>query len=157
MKLASPVKTGSETKMIGVYSMAVKVIRLDYPIGAKIQLPESYSNRIEGLENVENNLCFWVCLALAEGCTKNRYITKTKELFNNFYKKQKFDNCKGFDCVNELDKYETFNTKYAINIVCYNEDSSIEYVRKSEFNPDRTPIYLNLYLDHFHTFQILKN
>src|SRR5271165_1109225 len=152
-KLASQLKTGSKTRLIGVYSMAVKVIRLDYPIGSKIQLPDyiKKSNFIVGLEDVENNFCFWACLALAEGCTKNRCTKKAKELFNNFYRKnvKKFDDYKGFDFVNELDKYEAFNVKYAINIVCYNEDGSIEYVRRSVFNPDRTSIYLNLYLDHF--------
>src|SRR5271165_4598717 len=79
----------SNTRLIGVYSMAVKVIRLDYPIGANIQLPDyiKKSNYIIGLEDVENNFCFWACLALAEGCTKSRYITKAKELFNTFYRK----------------------------------------------------------------------
>src|SRR5271165_5311205 len=79
----------SNTRLIGVYSMAVKVIRLDYPIGANIQLPDyiKKSNYIIGLEDVDNNFCFWACLALAEGCTKSRYITKAKELFNNFYTK----------------------------------------------------------------------
>ena len=77
-KLASQLKTGSKTRLIGVYSMAVKVIRLDYPIGSKIQLPDyiKKSNFICGLEDVENNLCFWACLALAEGCTKNRCTKK---------------------------------------------------------------------------------
>src|SRR5271166_5335985 len=135
--------------------MAVKVIRLDFPIGAKIQLPNyiKNSNYIIGLEDADNNLCFWACLALAEGCTKNRYAKKAKELFNDFYRKKmkKFDDYKGFDFVNELDKYEAFNVKYAINIVSYYEDGSIAYVRRSEFNDEsnRTPIYFNLYLDHF--------
>src|SRR5271166_1627333 len=152
----------TKTRMIGVYHMAVKVIRLDYLIGAKIQLPDyiKKSNHIIGLEDVNNNICFWACLALAEGCTKNRFVKKTKELFNKFYKTnlKKFDDYKGFDYVNELDKYEAFNKKYAINIVRYYQDGSIEYVKRSEFNaggltegdePTRTPIYLNLYLDHF--------
>ena len=141
----------TKTRLIGVYSMAVKVIRLDYPIGSKVQLPEyiKISNNIIGLENTENNLCFWACIALAEGARKDRYITKSKELFNTFYKTKFKDDYEGFDLVNELDAYEAFNTKYAINILSYYEDQSIEYVRKSEFNADRTPIYLNLYLDHF--------
>ncbi|HLX53642.1 MAG TPA: hypothetical protein VKR58_06860, partial [Aquella sp.] len=143
----------TKTRLLGVYSMSIKVIRLDYPIGAKIQLPDyiKKSSFIIGLEDAENNLCFWACLAIAEGCTKNRYITKARELFNQFYKTnmKKFDDYKGFDFVNELDKYEAFNTKYAINIVNYNEDGSVEYVRRSDFNGDRTPIYLNLYFDHF--------
>ena len=141
----------TKTRLIGVYSMAVKVIRLDYPIGSKIKLPEYLKTckNIIGLENVDNNLCFWVCLALAEGCRRDRYISKAKELFNKFYINKTVDDYGGFDFVNELDKYEAFNTKYAINIVSYYEDETIEYVRRSEFNANRASIYFNLHLDHF--------
>src|SRR5271169_467143 len=80
----------NKTRLLGVYSMAVKVIRLDFPIGAKIQLPNyiKNSNYIIGLEDPDNNLCFWACLALAEGCTKSRYTKNAKELFNDFYRKK---------------------------------------------------------------------
>ena len=56
----------TKTRLIGVYSMAVKVIRLDYPIGSKIKLPDyiKRSKFIVGLENTDNNLCFWGCIAL---------------------------------------------------------------------------------------------
>src|SRR5207248_1697881 len=141
----------SSTKLIGVYNMAVKVIRLDYPIGSKIKLPDYIKNSkfIVGLEEVNNNLCFWACIALAERSRRDRYIGKAKELFKKFYTKKTVDDYGGFDLVNELDKYEAFITKYAINIVSYYDDETIEYVRKSELNVDRTPIYLNLHLDHF--------
>src|SRR5271165_6454287 len=141
----------TKTRMIGVYSMAVKVVRLYYPIGSKIKLPEyiKKSKLIVGLEDVDNNLCFWACLALAEGVRNDRYIRKSKELYASFYKNETFRNYEGFDYVNELDEYEWFNEKYAINIVSYDEDQSIEYVRKSEFNHLRIKIYLNLYLGHF--------
>ena len=55
----------------------------------------------------------------------------------------------GFDYINELESYENFDTVHAINIVKYFDDGSIEYVKKSSFNSERKPIYLNLYLDHF--------
>ena len=143
----------SATRLIGVYSMAVKITRLDYPIGSIFKLPDYITNskQIIGLERVENNLCFWACMALAEGCRSDKYIRKSKKLFLDFYKTKPPKDYKGFDYVNELDKYEKFNEKYAINIVKYYEDKSIEYVQRSEFNTnaDRTPIYLNLYLEHF--------
>ena len=43
----------SSTRLIGVYSMAVKVIRLDYQIGSRINLPDCIKNSkfIVGLEN----------------------------------------------------------------------------------------------------------
>ena len=88
-------------------------------------------------------------MALAEGARIDRHISKAKQLFNKFYTDKTVSNYEGFDFVNELEKYEIFNTKFAVNIVRYYEDESLEYVRRSEFNITRTPIYLNLYLDHF--------
>src|SRR5271157_3093401 len=144
----------SKTKLVGIYSMAVKVIRLDFLIGSnKIKLPQ-YINKspsINALADCDTNMCFWGCLALAEGCRSDCYITKAKELFKTFYGKPWDKNYNGFN-LQDLDKYEKLNQKYAINIVNYVQDTKgkgIEYVRKSQENETRKPIYLNLYLDHF--------
>jgi hypothetical protein len=142
----------TSTRLLGIYGMAVKITRLDYVIGSKIELPDyiENSNNIIGLKDVPNNLCFWGCMALAEGCRKDRYIKKATQLFNNFYKnKRKIKEYQGFNYVKELDKFEKINKIHAINIVSYNDDESIEYVRKSDYNSHRIPIYLNLYLNHF--------
>ena len=80
-------------------------------------------------------------------------MQKAKELFATFYgldKNQtndKISNYPGFDYINELDKYEE-TTRYAINIICYNEDASIKYIRKSKYTGDRESKYLNLYENH---------
>src|SRR6266516_888535 len=89
----------SATRLIGVYSMAVKVIRLDYPIGSKIKLQDYIRNSkfIVGLENAGNNLCFWACIALAEGVRTYRYIRKAKELFHTFYPNKTVNDYVGFD------------------------------------------------------------
>ena len=81
----------SQTRLLGVYAMGVKVIRLDFPIGAKITLPHyiKVSKFINGLEEVDNNLCFWACMAMAHGCRKDRYMSKAKELFYEFYNVKK--------------------------------------------------------------------
>ncbi|UMM32809.1 hypothetical protein L5515_006485 [Caenorhabditis briggsae] len=141
-----------ETKNIGVYAMAAKITRLDFPIGAPINLPQYIldSKTIKSLQNVDNNMCFWYCVAVAEGCREDRASRKAKELFANFYGAEKrVTNYVGFDYVNELDKYEKFNEDFAVNIVSYYEDKTISYVRKSSYNASRKPIYLNLYFDHF--------
>lgn len=142
----------SQISMLGVYAMAVKITRLNFPIGNKIELPDyiKASRFINGLENVDNKMCFWACMALTRGCRTDRYITKATELFNNFYAgKKTIIGYQGFDYINELDQYEEFDTVYAINIVSYYEDQSISYIRKSKFNVTRIPVYLNLYLNHF--------
>ena len=140
----------SSTRLLGIYNLAVKVIRLDFPIGSKTILPDymKRSRFVIGLQDIEDNLCFWSCIAIAEGCGREGYIKKSKELFQSFYKKT-FNNYPGFDFVNELDVFEVFNTKCAINIINYNDDESIEYIRKSNLNTDRIPIYLILYMNHF--------
>src|SRR5271165_4781368 len=142
----------TQTRLLGVYAMGVKLIHLDFPIGAKITLPDfiKKSRFINELEGIESNLCFWACMALAHGCKKDSYIKKMKELFNIYYRDTKdIKNYTGFDFINELDKYELFDTTHAINVVNYDEDTSISYIRKSNLNDERTPIYLNLYLNHF--------
>src|SRR5277367_4277453 len=78
----------SSSKLIGIYSMAIKIIKMDFPIGCKsIQLPEYIinSNYMNSLYNIDNNLCFFACIALAEGCRRDRYIARTRELFCMFY------------------------------------------------------------------------
>lgn len=141
----------TKTRLVGVFSMGVKVTRLDFPIGSNINLPDyiQKSRYVVGLEDVKNNLCFWACIALATGARRDRYLKRAKELFVNFYQKAPTDDYKGFDYVNELDKYEQLNSKFAVNIITYLEDESIEYVKKSIYNAGRQPIYLNLYLNHF--------
>jgi hypothetical protein len=60
----------------------------DKPIGSNIVLPKEIKDKkcIIGFENVENNLCFWYCLAysLYEGRI-DRLKNKVYELFKQFY------------------------------------------------------------------------
>jgi len=71
------------SQLIGVYSMGVKIFNLSYLIGTSIILPDYILNSkyIIPFDTVENNLCFWICSALMHGCRRDKYITKTKELF----------------------------------------------------------------------------
>ena len=59
----------------------------------------------------------------------------------------RFSKYPGFDYINELDKHEAI-TKCLINIICYNEDKLIKNIRKSTFNSEKEPKYLNLYANH---------
>ena len=82
------------------------------------------------MADTEYNSCFWACLALAYGCRSDRYKAKSKSLYKGFYNEDLPNNYKGFN-MNDLDKYEDFDKNFAVKIVIYNEDESIEYVRKS--------------------------
>jgi len=79
----------TKTRLVGIFSMGVKVTSLDFPIGSNISLPGYIrkSKYIVGLEDLKNNLCFWACIALATGARRDRYLKKAKELFVNFYQK----------------------------------------------------------------------
>src|SRR5207245_2377301 len=79
---------------------------------------------------------------------------KKKELFNKFYNinkkeiEEKIKTYAGFDYINELDAFEK-SSEFALNIINFNEDESIKYVRKSMQNDNKPPKYMNLFEDHF--------
>lgn len=114
----------SKTIILGVYVMGLKITRLDFPIGSKRQLPDYIkdSKFIDSLENAENNMCFFNCIALATGCRIDRYKKKSKEIFDKFYEKsikrgkRKYEEYVGFDFVNELDHFEEIYRGLAVNI-----------------------------------------
>jgi hypothetical protein len=163
----------SKDKVIGVFSMAIKTIKMDLPIGCtSIVLPDYIMNShyMNSLNDISNNLCFFACIALAEGCRRDRFMNKTKEIFQKFYGGLKtIENYEGIQCFyqqgnkwiqddSEISKYEQIDTRYAINIYNVFEDHSCTEIRRSVFNPqdpadpqpdERKPIYLNLYLNHF--------
>ena len=144
----------SQTQLLGVYAMAVKMTRLDFPIGIIITLPNyiKTSRFINGLEEVNNNMCFWACMALAKGYRKDPYTKIANELFTEFYRRRMTrtpTEYPGFDYINELDCYEQFDTTYAINIVIFYDNETISYIRKSTFIESWTLVNLNLYLTHF--------
>jgi len=117
----------TQSQLIGVYSMGVKIFNSSYLIGTSIMLPDYNlkSKYIISLDTVENILCFRICCALMRGCRRDKYISKTKELFIKYY--GKYDpNYNGFDYINELTNFEnTF--EFGINIVKNNNDNSILY------------------------------
>jgi len=138
----------TQSQLMGVYSMVVKIYDLSYLIGTCINLPPHIINslRIISLDKVENNMCFWACCALMHGCCRDKYISKTKALFTKYYGKYN-NNYEGFDYINELPKLDdTF--EFAINIMQFNSDESIKYIYKS---PHSTKVqkYINLYEHHF--------
>ena len=147
----------TQTRFIGIYSMAVKITRLDFPIGSpSLILPNYIKNSmfIISLEKEQNNMCAWVCFALMHGGRRDRYTTKMKELFGKFYNlnkkevEEKIKTYAGFDYINELDAFEK-SSEFALNIINFNEDESIKYVRKSMQNDNKPPKYMNLFEDHF--------
>jgi len=125
--------------------MMVKVFNLSYLIGNCIDLPQHIikSIHIISLDKVENNLCFWACCALMYGCRRDKYITKTKELFIKYYGSYNND-YKGFDYITELPKFEiTF--EYGVNSIKYNNDDSMSYIYKSS-HIAKEQKYINLYI-----------
>jgi len=80
------------------------------------------------------------------GARRDKYITKTKDIFIKYYGSYN-NNYKGFDYISELPKIEdTF--EFGINIVQYKLDESIKYLYRSKY-PDKLQKYINLYEYHF--------
>jgi len=63
----------TQSQLMGVYSMIIKILKLSYLIGTCIELPEHIikSRHIITLDKVENNLCFWAFCALVHGCRRD--------------------------------------------------------------------------------------
>ena len=168
----------SNVRVIGVISLVVKKILLSSFIGCgNVQLPKHIINMksITSLQNIENNLCFFACIALSEGCRKDRYMMRTLELYKEYYgikengKKLNNEILKTYPGIvvtfldkkeklhvfDEIDKYEEFNKSVAINIVSIEEvedgKTSCLPLRVSKYNTDdnRKMVHLNLYLNHF--------
>jgi len=70
----------TQSQLMGVYSLGVKIYDLKYIIGTCAKLHDHIikSRRIISLDRVKNNLCFWACCALMHGSRKDKYITKTR-------------------------------------------------------------------------------
>jgi len=77
----------TQSQLMGVYSLGVKIYDLGYKVGICINLPDHIiiSRRTISLNKVENNLCFWSCCALMHGTRRDKYITKTKDIFIKYY------------------------------------------------------------------------
>jgi len=105
----------SKTRLIGIYAMDIKMTLLDYPIGSIVNLPDYIvkSKFIIFLDNVENNMCFWTCLALTKEARKNGYTKLMKQLFSKNYNCYN-NNYLGFNYLNELNEVKK-HTEFAIN------------------------------------------
>ena len=79
----------TKTHLLGVFSMSAKVIRLDFPIGSKTELPKHITKTkfMNKLADVEDNLCFWACIAIADGADAERVKKPAKALFKSYYNK----------------------------------------------------------------------
>lgn len=140
----------TKTRLIGIFSMGIKITLLDYAIGSKLQLPKYIkdSHSIISLDDVENNMCFWACIAVMLGAKRDSYVKLMKQLFTQTYGHSNYKSYFGFDYNSELEKFEE-KFQYAINIVNFKGEDKIEYIRKSDYNAIRTPKYLNFYENHF--------
>jgi len=68
----------TQSQLMGIYSLGVKIYDLGYKVGTCINLPDHIikSRRIISPDNVENNLCFCACCALMLGEKKDSFIKK---------------------------------------------------------------------------------
>jgi len=156
----SKCRPSSAHKIIGIYSMGVKIMKMDKKIGSTITIPD-YVAKNQNFVNPDSsyNKCFWVCSAYDE--TKNkRCVSRANELYEAFYGKQPTRDYLGFNYLTELDDYEKFSNK-EYNIfepVNVRDDGGIlqkfdlELIRQSHFDDDidtRHKINLLLIDTHF--------
>lgn len=137
----------SAHKIIGVNAVMIRIYGMEHNIGASIPLPDLLA-KSHSIINPESsyNMCFWNCMAYNQIKNK-RCATLGKELYTAFYGTTPQKDYKGFDYINEIDKYEDFSG-YAINIYDYDEgEKKLNFIRKSI--KEENTVDLLLYINHF--------
>ena len=147
MKYCKEFFPDSKAKLIAIMSCYIKTFNLEQNIGACIELPEYIlKNRcLYSLKDAKNNMCFWDCVGIHISKKRNGFMKASKSAFIEFY--EEYDkNYKGFDFVNELDRFEDVFS-IGVNIYEYNGED-VKFVRRC-LKEDVEIMNINLYLNHF--------
>ena len=117
------------------------------PIGSNIKLPKFIinSNSINGFGDVDNNMCFWFCLASfkSPATRLDRLTRKATQLYKEYYKNRPGNNYKGVNIL-ELDDIETY-FKLCINVYRLQEIKGI--MENHSSNNFKDVMNLNIYTD----------
>ena len=91
------------------------------------------------LNNFDDNLCFFRCLAVHQGSRPDKATKAARKLFESYYKHRKFDDYAGLDMINEVPNIEKhFNVN--LNIYTYHDDDTVTTCRR----PLKTTNIINL-------------
>jgi hypothetical protein len=114
-------------------------------IGSKISLPEYIKNSksIVGFENVDNNLCFWYCLAYHKnpGTRIDRLSLKVKSLFKQYYQSYPTNDYNGV----ELDELDGIEEHFQVKINVYSWNNKVIDMERHSSKLLTSIINLNLY------------
>lgn len=117
----------------------------DKPIGSNIVLPKEINDKkcIIGFESVENNLCFWYCLAYLfyEGRI-NRLKNKVYELFKQFYGEKPKDSYKGVS----MTDLESLEHHFNINVYVYKYGEQRGIMIRQSANEYKTIYSISTYI-----------
>ena len=155
-------KPNSKWRVLRLVNVAFHVYPLlDRPIGRgdKGKLPKwVVENRgVDALEKnyntgkvYEDNLCFFRCLALHQGCKVKNLETKTKELASQYFRTMEDPN--SFTGV-RLSDLLVLDKVFGIHtfVYCIDENRRVELIHRPALKVSKqdTPLRLNLYDDHF--------
>jgi len=152
---------GSSVKPICIYKVTFKVVRLNTPMGSKINLPDFIlkSKFIVSLQDVDDGDCFWACMALASGCRRDRWKSTAKKIKESWLKhigesgnNENSRNYTGMTIDDIIEFEKVVETRFAIHIInlhgIKNNTADYENIYVSEFKDQRVNIYLNVYKDH---------
>ena len=112
--------------VICVNQIRVKIFSLNYALGRLQSLPQhilksKFINVFSKLK--DNNLCLFSCVAMTKGATKDKYIMKSKQLYQEFYEKKYDKSFEGVQLDKELNQVEE---KFKLNIHLVNFDDENE-------------------------------
>jgi hypothetical protein len=116
----------TKSQAVGIFSVSVRITKLNHAMGAIIPLPDSIVNNesLYSLKGCPNNLCFWGCLALHYGARRDVYLTKARELYKSFYGVGVTKEYAGFDISNQ-DEMQRVGDKFDLQLRIYENDTDV--------------------------------
>jgi hypothetical protein len=171
----------TEWKLYKFLDYEITTYKLDTTIGHAVSLPTHFYegcniNNVVKIENLQDNLCFWRCLAAYLNPEKSDYRlleTPAKDLYNKFYGKKyepsyegvqflEYRNFLNVDVIEEYEKAEDEIDKieayFKININIYTQDEKeminnelkpVTKIDRRSINTYNDTLYLLRYDKHF--------
>ncbi len=142
------VRPNTKWKYIKVIDFNIDVYETNIIMGAPVEVPKFYKNNryIVSIDDYNDKLCFYRCLALKDGCNWKRCTAKAKKYYQLKYNNKNYKTFEGEKIDNINENANLFKT----NIVVYlsEKPNELELFKRSDTNYNDT---LNLlkYKDHF--------
>lgn len=156
-------RPNTRTQVVAVFSMIVKVFRLDQRMGAIAEVPEvmKTNKSIICFAGYDDQLCFWRCLhkGMNPGARPDRCSEGARQLYKQFYNADYTNAYGGLNVAEVIEVEKKFNVRINVFACGVDAENKIELTvvqwfsnvgeRHHNMRADVPTINLAVYLNHF--------